>query len=226
MQDAYAPSDVWDSHFQRLLRQGRDLNPSGWWASDRLPLLTRSQPTRLLDLGCGTGGDCLCLAKLGWEVSGMDYSPIALEQARAKATEGGLAVDFRVGDMAETFPFPDQVFDAVMSNVAFHSFPDRLLRSIMGEIKRILKPAGLLLLHVNSTEDLLYRPKKRVRELEPHFYLEEDGQTVHFFSEGYCRELLADFLIVELTHLRLHDQIWTQPKCVWRCMAQKPGSVP
>jgi len=98
------------------------------------------------------------------------------------------------------------------------------------EMRRVVRPSGLLLLHVNSTEDMPYRSQRlgrlRVQELEPNFYREANGQTIHFFSEDYCRDVLADWAILDLTHLCLRDDADTIFKCVWRCVAQKPpGSV-
>ncbi len=73
------------------------------------------------------------------------------------------------------------------------------------EMRRVVRPSGLLLLHVNSTEDMPYRSQRlgrlRVQELEPNFYREANGQTIHFFSEDYCRDVLADWAILDLTHL-------------------------
>ena len=172
------------------------------------------------------GGDALTLAQKGYHVTGMDYSNIALARARAKAAAAGVVVDFRHGDMALPFPFVDDAFDAVMSNVALHMFDDQTTRRIVGEMRRVVRPSGLLLLHVNSTEDMPYRSQRlgrlRVQELEPNFYREANGQTIHFFSEDYCRDVLADWAILDLTHLRLRDDADTIFKCVWRCIARKP----
>ena len=95
-------------------------------------------------------------------------------------------------------------------------------------MRRVVRPNGLLLLHVNSTEDMPYRERRlgrlRVQALEPHFYREANGQTMHFFSEDYCRDILTDWAMLDLTHLRLRDDKDTIFKCVWRCVAQKKAS--
>src|SRR5215469_1061923 len=123
----YAPPSFWDSFYQRLRQTESDLNPTGRWAASWIPLLDQYRCTRLLDLGCGTGGDCLVLARHGLDVTGVDYSQEAVTRAQTKAREANLSVVFRQADMTQVLPFPADQFDAVMSNVAFHSFPDRLL---------------------------------------------------------------------------------------------------
>jgi ubiquinone/menaquinone biosynthesis C-methylase UbiE len=219
--EPYAPATVWDSY-----HAGRaELNPQGWWVPGWLPFLTAAGSRTVLDVGCGSGADAVSLARLGWRVTAMDYSAVALARARAKAGAAGVGVDFGQGDMALPFPFADQEFDAVMSNVALHMFDDQTTRRIIGEMHRVLRPAGLLLLHVNSTADMPYREqrpgRRRVQILEPNFYREANGQTMHFFSEAYCREVLADWTLVDLTHLPVHDEAGTTIKCVWRCVAQR-----
>jgi SAM-dependent methyltransferase len=222
--DSYAKAAVWDSYHAR----DKELNPHGWWAPDLLPFLTSAGVRTVLDVGCGAGGDAVSMAQIGLHVTAMDYSEVALVRARARATAAGVVVDFRQGDMARPFPFADEDFDAVMSNVALHMFDDQTTQRIIGEMRRVLRPSGLLLLHVNSTEDMSYREQRlerlRVQTLGPDFYREANGQTMHFFSEQYCRDVLADWTLVDLTHLHLRDEAGAIIKCVWRCVAQKNAS--
>jgi SAM-dependent methyltransferase len=227
--DPYAPAPVWDRFFTALADEGKALNPEGWWVPDFLPFLRAAQVQRVLDVGCGTGGDAVLLARHGFQVTGMDYSPVALAQVQANAAAAGVVVEFREGDMAQPFPFGDGAFDAVMSNVAMHMFDDPTTRQIIGEMHRVARPNGLLLLNVNSTEDLTYRSERlgrfRVETLGPDFYREASGQTMHFFSEEYCRDVLTDWTILDLTHVQLRDAAGAVFKCVWRCVAQKPVAL-
>jgi SAM-dependent methyltransferase len=124
--------------------------------------------------------------------------------------------------MARPLPFPASSFDAVMSNVAVHMFPDSVTRSVFAEIRRLVRPGGLFLFHVNAVEDRPLRARWRpvARELDQDFVLEETGQTMHFFSRPYLRELLQDW-----TDLRLEPVEITRPetsekfKHVWRGIA-------
>jgi SAM-dependent methyltransferase len=226
--DPYASATVWDNYYTGLVTKGQELNPQGWWAPAVWPFLDTPQIQRVLDVGCGMGGDAVALAQKGLHVTAMDYSEIALACAQAKAAAIGVAVAFRQADMALPLPFADGEFDAVMSNVALHMFDDQTTRRIIREMRRVVRPGGLLVLHVNSTEDLPYREKllgrPRVQSLGPNFYREANGQTMHFFSEEYCREVLAEWAIVDLTHLPLRNEAGVIFKCVWRCVARKPAA--
>src|SRR5439155_4357581 len=52
----------------------------------------------VLDCGCGTGEHALMIAERGMEVVGVDFAPAAIDEARRKAAERGLSVDFQVAD--------------------------------------------------------------------------------------------------------------------------------
>ncbi|NMO52732.1 class I SAM-dependent methyltransferase [Actinoplanes sp. TBRC 11911] len=67
----------------------------------------------VLDAGCGSGTLSLELARRGFEVTGVDVSRVAIEQARAKAAAAGLSVRFEVRDATRELgagPF-DSIFD-------------------------------------------------------------------------------------------------------------------
>jgi ubiquinone/menaquinone biosynthesis C-methylase UbiE len=55
-------------------------------------------PLKVLDVGCGTGFLALLMAELGHTCTGIDFSDAMLDEARRKAKERGLAVEFGIGD--------------------------------------------------------------------------------------------------------------------------------
>ena len=93
--------------------------------------LRASGARRVLDLGCGLGYDVRWLAREGFEVTGLDYSDAAIRYAQSKAEP---QTEFIVADMAAPPPFPDQHFDAVMSNVAAHMFSDVVTHAIFAAL--------------------------------------------------------------------------------------------
>jgi len=56
-------------------------------------------PGRALDLGCGMGTKSVYMATHGWDVTGVDFVPRALKEARRRAQAAGVKVDFREGDV-------------------------------------------------------------------------------------------------------------------------------
>jgi SAM-dependent methyltransferase len=216
---AYAGAQFWDQYYRGLRQTGNDLDWEGLWTTPFLAPLRQAGARSILELGCGTGNDATRLAREGYTVTAIDVSAEAIGRASARF---GPAVRFLVADMARPLPFPDSSFDAVMSNVAVHMFPDSVTRSVFAEIRRLVRPGGLFLFHVNAVEDRPLRARWRpvARELDQDFVLEETGQTMHFFSEPYLRELLQEW-----TDLRLEPVEITRPetsekfKHVWRGIA-------
>lgn len=62
------------------------------------------RPCRALELGCGTGTNCVWLAQQGFDVTGIDLAPLAVEQAKHRAHAAGANVHFVVADV---FDLPD-----------------------------------------------------------------------------------------------------------------------
>jgi SAM-dependent methyltransferase len=96
---------------------------------------------RVLDVATGTGNLALPIARGGALVTGLDIAPNLLAQARERAAEASLPVQFDEGD-AEALPYPDASFDAVvtMFGAMFAPRPDL----VAAEAARVLKPRGLL----------------------------------------------------------------------------------
>ncbi|WP_236254386.1 class I SAM-dependent methyltransferase [Mucisphaera calidilacus] len=98
---------------------------------------------RVLDFGCGWGGESVWLAERGAEVTGCDISASAIEHAQRFAAERGVAgVDFALSDSTR-LPFADDSFDAVFSTDVFEHVMD--LPAVLGELRRVLRPGGVLL---------------------------------------------------------------------------------
>jgi len=213
----YAPSTYWYRLFRTHRQFGTDLDWGEQWTGAFVPILEEYHVRTILDLGCGTGNDVLRLAQRGFAVVGLDYSRAALMQASRKAAPYAA---FVLADMAASLPFRDACFDAVMSNVAIHMFNDAVTRTILANVKRLLRPRGLFLFHISALEDRPLRAQKKppVRELEPNYILESDGQTMHFFSDDYLREVLMDWSDVRLELIQISAGTTTTRfrKYVWR----------
>ncbi|MGD8985135.1 MAG: class I SAM-dependent methyltransferase [Desulfobacteraceae bacterium] len=97
---------------------------------------------RALEVGVGTGKN-LSYYPQNVKVTAIDLSPRMLEKARKKASDLGLAVDFREMDV-QHLTFPDHAFDTIFATFVFCSVPDPVLG--LQELKRICKPDGKLML--------------------------------------------------------------------------------
>ena len=139
----------------------------------RMAAELRLAPGRtLVDLGCGRGGPALWMARdTGASLVGVDFSAVAIEQAKARAAKLGMAdqAQFVVGTFADT-GLEANVADGAMSEDALQYVPGK--RAALAEAARILRPgarlvftafeldpdrtAGLPIFGVDPVED--YRP--------------------------------------------------------------------
>ena len=96
----------------------------------------------VLDVGCGPGFFSVLLARLGYEVTAVDYTENMLAEARKNAAHYGVNIEFRQMD-AQNLDFEDGIFDLVISrNVLWNlEEPERAY----SEWLRVLKPDGTLM---------------------------------------------------------------------------------
>ena len=80
-------------------------------------------PGRALDIACGEGRNARWLAERGWDVIGVDFSPVAVAKARKIAEKRGAQVDWRVADVREYRPQPRSL-DLVLVMYLHMPWPD------------------------------------------------------------------------------------------------------
>ena len=98
---------------------------------------------KVLDAACGTGNLAVIAARHGCVTSGLDIASNLVAQARERARQESLNIEYTEGD-AEAMPYPDASFDVVVSmyGVMFAPRPER----IVNELQRVAKPGGLIAL--------------------------------------------------------------------------------
>lgn len=99
----------------------------------------------ILDVGCATGRLLESLAAAGaTRLAGTDLAPKILDVAREKLAAKGVAAELRSADAEDALPWQDGAFDFATLTGVLHHFTRP--RDALGEIARILRPGGRLLL--------------------------------------------------------------------------------
>ncbi len=99
---------------------------------------------KLLELGCGAGNLSICLAQAGYDVTGIDIAPTAIDWAIENATIAGVQVDFLQGDVLELAAISDAPFDIALDGCCFHCIIGDDRAHFLRTAHRILKPNGIL----------------------------------------------------------------------------------
>jgi SAM-dependent methyltransferase len=131
--------------YDELFRQ----EPGHWWYQGMRLItarllrgyLPRQERLRILDAGCGVGGNLDAFADFG-NSFGIDYSPLALAYA-AQGRRG------RIGRASvEHLPFPDGAFDLVTSFEVLYAREVQDDTRALREFARVLRPGGYLLVRL------------------------------------------------------------------------------
>src|SRR2546425_12354083 len=100
-------------------------------------VLPRGRTLDAFDAGCGTGFLSFELTARGHRVTGVDFAPAMIAEARRKATERGVAIRFEEGD-AEQLRFASASFDLAISRHVLWTLPHP--EAAIDEWMRVLRP--------------------------------------------------------------------------------------
>jgi tellurite methyltransferase len=111
----------------------RDFNPSQLLV-ENLALLPKG---RALDVAMGNGRNAIYLARMGFEVEGIDISPEAVSSALERARKSGVSLKARVADLESNYQIEKGVYDVI---ICFNY----LQRSLIPHIKDGLRTGGMV----------------------------------------------------------------------------------
>ncbi|MFV5997259.1 class I SAM-dependent methyltransferase [Streptomyces sp. NPDC056231] len=171
-------SEISVAHFYDELADDYHLIYSDWDASirrqgDALDALIDQDRAAVLDCSCGIGTQAIGLALRGHRVTGTDLSPRAAARAAREAARRSLSLRTAAADMRR-LPFPDGRFDTVVcaDNSLPHLLAEQDVHTALAEMRRVLRPAGLLLVSTRPYDDLL---SDRPASTPPQVHRTTDG---------------------------------------------------
>lgn len=135
--------DSW--HQQRLEASGVLEEPRDPWHVTVAKLLPQSLSCRVLEVGCGRGDFALWLSDRypGAEITGVDFSQVAITAANQKAARKNSTATFKV-DNSERLSFADASFDFIITCECLEHVSNPA--TMAGEIFRVLRPGGKFIL--------------------------------------------------------------------------------
>ncbi len=143
-------------------------------------------PKRILDVACGAGSLLrqLAVAFPDAKLHGVDLSPHYVEVARERLRN--VPDVTLVAENAESLPWRDAHFDAVVCVYLFHELPKDVRRTVLREMHRVLKPGGVLVVEDSA---------QYAEAADIASFLEAFSQEMHEpYYRGYLRDDLSELL--------------------------------
>lgn len=160
-------------------------------------------PKKILDIGCGKGRNAIYLARLGYDVYGLDYIQEAINFTKKSAKKNKLLTKIHLytQDLGKKWPFKDNFFDLAVdcfASIDIETLKDR--KKYKSELFRTLKFGGYALVMVVSTKDDIEREflKTNPGPEKNSTIWPGSGKFQKDYDENELREFYKEFRIVAL----------------------------
>lgn len=172
--------------------------------------LPSDQYNPVLDLGCGRGRHSITLARRGYQVTGIDLSPRAVETARKRAEDEGLdsSTNFQIGDMRHPVGRTFNLIVNLFTTFGYFEDDEENL-AVLQNVKTMLKPDGFFVFDFLNASQV----RKNIKPLE-------EG-TLDFYHYHISRRIVDDTVLKTITfqppngqectfteRVKLYDKAW------------------
>jgi tellurite methyltransferase len=149
---------------------------------------------RVLDVAMGSGRNAIYLAKLGFEVEGVDVSPEAINTALELARKAGVNIQVQVADLESDYSVEKDAYEVIMCF-------NYLQRSLIPQIKVGLRKGGVIVYETFIVD------QARFGKPTNHNYLLKHNELLDMFRDFRC--------------LRYREGVFEGPRAVASIIAQK-----
>jgi SAM-dependent methyltransferase len=156
----------------------------------------------VLDVGCGSGPDCVFAGRLGAAVIGIDIEPLELERAAAAMREVPARSFQTLLTDCNPIPLPDATADVVICKEVLEHVDDP--RVVLAELRRVGKPGARYLFSVPdpASEELM-------RVVSPAWYFQKPIHQ-HVYARGQFDNILREsgFEVIRRDYLGFYYSLW------------------
>jgi ubiquinone/menaquinone biosynthesis C-methylase UbiE len=117
-------------------------------------VLNLAPGSKILDLACGFGRHTIPLAKMGYDMTGLDYTSQFIQMAEEKAKSENVQIEFLVGDMRK-IPFENHFAGVISYFTSFGFFSDEENFEVLKGVSNSLKKEGKFLLDIINRDFLV-----------------------------------------------------------------------
>lgn len=136
----------------------------------------------ICDMGCGPGQVARYLYDRGTQACGVDLSAAMVEEARSLNPN----VPFRQGDMLALKDIADNSYGGIAAFYSIIHLPRPALKQALEELKRVLRPEGMLLLTFHVGQEIVHRDEWWGKEVSLDFiFFETEEMKGHLQTVGF-----------------------------------------
>ncbi len=168
-------------------------------------LFEKENVKKVLDLGCGAGRNLFLMAEKKFNVHGIDTSKQGMAIAKKVLKQNNIHAHLKVGNVFNVLPYEDNSFDAIVCvQVLQHAFEKEIKKAI-SEIKRVLKPNGLLFITLcgrYSNKKIRYCIVKTAKKVAARTYIPTIGEEIgvpHFiYNKKILMKHYSGFKLIDI----------------------------
>ena len=161
----------------------------------------------ILILGCGDGETSLALSTLGYKVTGIDISPIAIQWAKEKADERKIHCSFIVGNLCDSNPLLDH-YHAIIDDHCLHCIIGRDRNAVLKSVHSMLAISGIFISRTHCGDPPVDAPSDFFKTWDPVSRCQVHGGVAGRYF-GLAEDILKEF---ESEHLKISsDRVFQYP---------------
>lgn len=198
------PADQWDVFYAQ--NENKFFKDRKWLLKEFPELEAKDTPIRVLEVGCGVGNTTFPLMEMNngenLFLYSCDYSHVAVNVLKSDPKYEESKMKAFVWDITVTNDtVPEGSLDYVVCIYVLSAIHPSKVATAIGNIVRLLKPGGQLLLKDYGRYDLTQLRFKKDRFIEENFYCRGDGTLVYFFTLEEVEKLMDD---ANMSKISLH----------------------
>ncbi len=174
------------------------------WNALELPiaikdLITKKtiNPCKTIDIGCGLGNYSRELTKMGFEMTGVDFSNVAIEKAKELANKNKLSIDFLVADFTQKLKLNLSEFDFAFDYGLLHHIYPKDREMYVNNVTNLLNKSAYYLSIAFNEEDNYFEGKGKYRQTPT-------GSVLYFSNTDEIQELFSPlFHIIDLKNITI-----------------------
>lgn len=189
------------------------MNPDPWLDRWLALIIARAASKSILEIGCGHGDDTMTLASAALDIIAFDRAVEMVVEAKRRVPQAHI----ERRDIRDPFPVFETRPGVIVASLCLHYFAWDETVSIVSRIRAALRPGGILICRLNSSEDHNYGATGHA-QIEPGYFL-VDGEPKRFFDEASIGRLFADgWRYLALEHYLTNK--YSMPKAVWEIVVE------